>query len=348
MASTRFMRRRTPRAYGLALALIALLGCDSDDTSDDAPPNQQQEDEEDGSKLPEAPAPRMHIAANDDRVRAPMDATPSPDAARVYYTALSVEGGEDQPGVFTTDAAGGSDIATLAVGGELSAPVGITVSLDGETLYVADTAAGEASSGKTGALVRLSTTDGTMALVPGTEGYEPRGNVIADIRGREQLYFTGKDPATGQGGVFRIAPEGGAVESLAPEVAMGDPGGVAVADNGDVYVVDVLSGEGDATLIRVRDGEATVVLRGIGVGFPAGTAINREGSTLLVSGRDPRTRRDVVYVLDTASGDVSVVSEPLAEFSEPAGLHRAHGSNTFAWADSEANDTGTVYVLDLD
>ncbi len=331
-----------PASCALALASFALLACDSDDKNGEPP--DQQTDGEPG--LPEATAPRMRIAANNERVRAPMDATPSPDAARVYYTALSLEDGEDRPGVFTTDAAGSNEIATLAVGGELSAPVGITVSLDGQTLYVADTAAGE-SSGETGALVRLSAEDGTMSILPGTEGYEPRGNVIADIRGREQLYFTGKDPATGQGGVFRIAPDGGAVESLAPDVAMGDPGGVAVADNGDVYVVDVLSGDGDATLIRVRDGEATVVLRGIGVGFPAGTAITRDGGTLLVSGLDPRTRRDVVYVLDTASGDVSVVSEPLADFSEPAGLHRAHGSNTFAWADSEANDTGTVYVLEL-
>jgi sugar lactone lactonase YvrE len=345
MAISRFMRRRMPLGCGLALALTALAGCDSDDTSDGV--TEQPQEDGDGTRLPEAEAPRMRIAANNDRVRAPMDATPSPDAARVYYTALSVEDGTDEPGVFTTDAAGSNEIATLAVGGELSAPVGITVSLDGETLYVADTAAGEAASGKTGALIRVSADDGTMSLVPGTEGYEPRGNVIADIRGQEQLYFTGKDPATGQSGVFRIPPGGGDVESLAPDVAMGDPGGVAVADNGDVYVVDVLSGEGDATLVRVRDGEATVVLRGIGVGFPAGTAITREGTTLLVSGLDPRTRRDVVYVLDTASGDVSVVSEPLKDFSEPAGLHRAHGSNTFAWADSEANDTGTVYVLDL-
>ena len=132
MAISRFMRRRRPLGCGLALALVALIGCDSDDTK--GVTEQPQEEEQDGTRLPEADAPRMRIAANDDRVRAPMDATPSPDAARVYYTALSVDDGTDQPGVFTTDAAGGNAIATLAVGGELSAPVGITVSLDGEQL----------------------------------------------------------------------------------------------------------------------------------------------------------------------------------------------------------------------
>src|ERR1700741_5177732 len=98
MAISRFMRRRMPLGCALALASIALLGCD--DSS--AGITEQPQEEKDGTKLPEASAPRMHIAANDDRVRAPMDATPSPDAARVYYTALSREDGEDQPGVVTT------------------------------------------------------------------------------------------------------------------------------------------------------------------------------------------------------------------------------------------------------
>jgi hypothetical protein len=84
------------------------------------------------------------------------------------------------------------------------------------------------------------------------------------------------------------------------------------------------------------------------VGFPAGVAITREGGTVLISGLDPRTRTDVVYLLDTASGGLAMVSEPISGFTESAGLHRAHESNVFAWADSEANDSGTVYTLELD
>lgn len=337
----------------LALTLIALCACDSDDS----PAPDSHDEMEDGGpasadsgvkgELPEAKAPPLRIAANSPDVRAPMDATPSPDAARVYYTALSRRDGEDTPGVFSVAGDGSNDVATLAVGDELSAPVGITVSLDGEQLYVADTAAGESDTGKVGALLAVSPQDGTMSILEGTEGYAPKGLVIAAIKNQEQLFFTGTDPDSGQGGVFRMAPGGGAVERIAPDVAINDPGGVAVAENGDIYVVDVLGDDGSATLIRFRDGEATAVVRGIGVGFPAGVAITREGATVLISGIDPRTRTDVVYLLDTASGGLSMVSEPISGFTESAGLHRAHESNVFAWADGEANESGTVYVLEL-
>jgi len=45
------------------------------------------------------------------------------------------------------------------------------------------------------------------------------------------------------------------------------------------------------------------------------------------------------------SGDVAVMTEPVGAFSESAGLHRAHDADVFAWADSKANGSGTVYVL---
>jgi DNA-binding beta-propeller fold protein YncE len=354
MASSRSWQHDMRSGCTLALALCALWGCDSNDSpktvgTDDAVDAGPEggKPREMGGALPEANAPPLHIAANNAEVRAPMDATPSPDAAKVYYTALSREDGTDTPGVFSVAADGSNDVAKLAVGDELTAPVGITVSLDGEALYVADTAAGEAEGGATGALISVSPQDGTLSILKGTEGYAPKGLVIAAIKGKEQLVFSGTDPKTGQGGVFRIAPAGGSPTPIAPDVAIGDPGGVAVAPNGDVYVVDALSSEGGASLLRLRDGEPEVVARGLGVGFPAGTAITQDGGTVLVSGLDPVTHHDVVYLLDTESLDLSMVSKPLAGFTEPAGLHRAHDSNVFAWADSEANDSGTVYVLEL-
>jgi hypothetical protein len=66
-----------------------------------------------------------------------------------------------------------------------------------------------------------------------------------------------------------------------------------------------------------------------------------------VSGLDPKSRTDRVFLVDAKSGEHSVITKPFSKFSAPAGLHRAHDKNTFAWADSEANGAGTVYVLDL-
>jgi hypothetical protein len=40
------------------------------------------------------------------------------------------------------------------------------------------------------------------------------------------------------------------------------------------------------------------------------------------------------------------MTDPIGAFHESAGLHRAHDVDVFAWADSRANDTGTVYVLE--
>jgi DNA-binding beta-propeller fold protein YncE len=343
---------RAVRAYGLVVTLLALgygLGCGSDSANtQDRQSEDRDRSKEEAKGAKEIAAPLMNIAANDTRVRAPMDATPSPDGARVFYTALRRDEteGDDVPGVFAVDADGG-DIATLATGGPLAAPVGIGVSLDGDRLFVADAAATMDDDASVGAIVSLASGGGEPSIVGGTAGYAPRGLAIARVQDSEQLYFTGRDPETGRAGVFRVAPAGGKVEAIGPEVELEDPAGIAVAETGDVYVLDALASQGLASVVRIRDGEGEAILERIGAGFPAGIALTTDAKTVLVSALDAQTRRDRVYVVDTESLELAYISEPFAEFSEPAGLHRAHEKNIFAWADSEANESGTVYVLAL-
>lgn len=340
---------RAARACGL-LAILLALGCGSDAANDSAP--RRDDDDSEAPAEPRGPseidAPPMNVAANDATVRAPMDATPSPDGARVYYTALARDAaGDDVPGVFAVDAEGG-EIATLAQGGVLAAPVGIGVSLDGARLFVADAAASmDDDSAGVGAIVSLASDGGEPAIVDGTAGYAPRGLAIARVQRSEQLYFTGRDPETGRAGVFRVTPAGGGVEAIGSDVELADPAGIAVAENGDVYVIDALASHGLANVVRIRDGEGSVILERIGAGFPAGIALTTDASAVLVSALDAQTRRDRVYVINTESLALNYISEPFAAFAEPAGLHRAHDKNVFAWADSEANDSGTVYVLAL-
>jgi len=346
---TLHLQRTRWRKRGFLVVLLVLLGCESSGMDRrDEPPNEPDPSPKihESTGLPEADAPPMRIAANDERVRAPMDATPSPGAERVYYTALLRDENEDAPGVFTVDGAGGGEVETLATGGVLAAPVGISVSLDGEMLFIADTGTSDAEQ-RVGAIVALAAAGGTPVALAGTEGYAPRGVVVSGAQGGEQVYFSGNDPESGQGGVFRIAPQGGAPERLAADAGLIDPAGVAVSDNGDIYVVDTLGSSGLASVVRIREGEATTIASDLGVGFPAGIAVTTDGGTVLVSGLDPRTRRDLVYIVNSESLEVAVVAKPIAGFSEPAGLHRAHESNTFAWADAEANDWGTVYMLEL-
>lgn len=345
MKVTSSRRARAVRMRHLSLLFVALAACGSNRDAADRM-RSRPSPAQDARDASEIEAPPMHAAANDARVRAPMDATPSPDGERVFYTALLRNSDvEDAPGVFQVPADGG-DIQELAVGGLLTAPVGISIGLDGRRLYVADAAVPASPTGP-GAILTLSSEGGAPAVVAGTAGFEPRGVAIARVDAREWLYFTGRDPESGRAGVFRVAPEGGHAEAVARDVELVDPAGLAVAGNGDVYAVDALASQGLAGVVRIREGRGEAILDGIGVGFPAGIALSRDGATVLVSGLDALTRRDRVYVIDAESLALAFISEPFETFSEPAGLHRAHDTDVFAWADSEANDSGTVYVLTL-
>ncbi len=354
--------RATRASCGLLAAWLALSGCGEDSARTGEPTTEPDEPdmgegtgegpsdgESDGPKVVEAPP--MHVAANDMRSRAPMDATPSADGERIYYTALGTgDDGVSAPGVFAIDASGDGVIATLALGAPLTAPVGVSISPDGERLFVADSAWSVDDGAGVGAIVSLPSGGGAPEALPATLGYVPRGLVVAEVSDETWLYFTGIDPSTGAAGAFRSSLDGAAVDELASGEPFVDPAGIAVTSDGVVYVVDGLAstdGSGQAGVVRISKGEAERMVEGLGVGFPAGIAVTTDASTVLVSGLDPATRRDRVYVIDAKTAELSIITKPFSSFGQPAGLHRAHDHDTFAWADAEANGAGTVYVLAL-
>jgi DNA-binding beta-propeller fold protein YncE len=317
-----------PREARLAaiIGCLGLAGCGSEQSAGQAPQK-------------EKPSIAINAAANDSAVKSPFDATPSPDGKTVYYTALRDESDERVPGIFKVAASGG-DISELASGDPLAAPLGIAVSLDGATLFVADPGAPNG-----GAVLTLSASGGAVSALSGTEGYRPGGLVVAKRDEQPAIWFTGVDPSTGDRGVFSTALGGGGVTAVATGAPFAEPGGVAVSKGGRLFVADALASDGLAALIVVNGGEATRFVDGIGVGFPAGVTLTHDESTIVVSGLDPATRSDVVYMVNAATGELSRFTDTVSAFHDPAGLHRAHDANVFAWADSRANDTGTVYVL---
>lgn len=334
------VRRRWRGRLGLWFGLCGCAqACSGPPGPADVPGKQGKQAEE----LPAGPAPMLAVAANDATTLGPVDAAPSPDGKRIYYLAVSNDG-SDQPnaGVFAVDAdaEGSGEIEELASGQPLLTPLGIDSSLDGSALFIADTTAG---AGATGALFRLAAAGGMPSTVPGTEGYRPAGLVVSERRGEEVLYFTGHDPETGEGAVFRISTGGGEAHRIASFGADSEPGGVAVAENGELYVADH-AGAG-ARVLRVRDEEVREYVKEIGLGFPAGIALTSDSRTLLISGLDPETKHDVVYSVNLASREIGRVTQGISAFRESAGLHRAHDTNVFAWADSQANDSGTVYTV---
>jgi sugar lactone lactonase YvrE len=286
-----------------------------------------------GGELAAKAGPTLTVAANDSSTLAPVDAAPSPDGSRIYYLAVSNDG-SDHPsaGVYAVDtnAEGQGQTEELTLGAPLLTPLGIESSLDGKSLFIADTTAGDNASG-------------ALAVIPGTEGYRPAGVVAGKQKGEEVLYFTGRDPENGIGAVYSIASAGGEVRRLAMFDADSEPGGVALANNGDVFVAD--NAGGSARVLRIRDQKVSVFVSEIGLGFPAGVALTSDDQTLLVSGLDPQTKHDVVYAVNLASRKVGQVKQGISGFSESAGLHRAHDVNVFAWADGQANRWGTVYSV---
>jgi DNA-binding beta-propeller fold protein YncE len=310
---------------GLALGLLlsAANACSS------SPQNQP-----DSGVLGNGQVGTLTKAANGGDVSSPFDATPSPDGTSVYFTAISLSQG---PGVFFAATAGATPSIVFA-GDPFVSPFGIAITEDGKSLYVADTGAeGTTDSGR---IWVVSTSGGSPTALAGADGYKAKSLDIA----YGQLYFTGTDP-NGNVGAFSIPLAGGSPTALATGLPLVDPSGITADKNGVAYVVDAIGDNNNAQVVSISKGVATVILPGIGCGYPAGIALAQDESAILVSGLAPATGTDIVYRLDLGSKDVATVSQGIDTFTESAGLHRAHGQDVYAWADSRANGGGTVFLL---
>jgi len=304
---------------------------------------------------PAEPELKLAVAANSPSTLQPLDATPSPDGDSIYFIAFAeVDEGYDQrakvPGVYRVAASNeGEDAPSEVSSGSFVAPIGISISVDGKTLFVADLAV-ETAPEALGAVMMVSAGGGESSPIESTAGYMPQGVTVANVDDKEFVYFTGRDPETGQSGAFRVSGSGGSVEIVASGSPFVDPSGIAVSPDGIVYVTDsAASGAlGDlGALISIKDNEASIFVSDLALGMPAGVATTLDGSTIAVSALDATTRRDRVFFISAGSAEITVFDEPFDSFQESAGLHRAHNSNFFAWADSLANSSGTVYTVEL-
>jgi DNA-binding beta-propeller fold protein YncE len=308
----------------VASALMALPGC-SKSTSQD----------EDGIGLKNI-NPATPAASGD--FRSPFDATPDPSGENVYFTALTADG---TPGIFKVSAKGGP-VTVLHQGAPLAAPFGIAISEDGQTLFVADGSA-ELGDGEDvpedGAIFTLSVAGGSPKALGGTEHTSPRG---VEVHG-DAVFFTGKKD--GQAGVFKTGLGGGAGETLVAGEPLREPSGIAVTKSGEVYIVDAFANDTvRAGVFKITPGKAELFKDGFDVGHPAGLAVI-DDKALLVSGLDASKGTDVVYRVELADKSQKTFTDVIGEFTESAGLHKAKNADVYAWADSRANQSGTVYVL---
>jgi hypothetical protein len=310
----------------LALALTAAACSNSSTTGNPTPP---------GSKTGGASIGTLSPAAHGAGIKSPFDATPDPSGKNVYFTAIGAHGA----GVFKVAASGGP-VTEVYAGSPFVSPFTIAISTDGSRLFVADIGA---SSAKTdgGAIFSLPVGGGTPDELGDTDGMLPHGLEVSG----DTLYFTGV--SKGVPGVFKMGLGGGAVSTIASGAPFKQPSGVAIASSGDVYVVDAVSTNalGGRIFKVTPSGSSSVYLDNIAVGYPAGIVFNQAETELLVSARDTAKGTDAVLVVDVASRAVSEFTTGIDSFVDPAGLHRAHSADIFAWADSTASKAGTVYVI---
>ena len=274
----------------------------------------------------------VHAISTTADVSSPYDAAPSADGQTIYFTASGAQGAA----VYKAAASGGQ-ASVLFAGSPLVFPSALAVSEDGKTLFVSDPAA-EQDSGVLGGIYTIALPGGTPTLMAGSAGFIAAGLAVSGAK----VYVAGMSPG-GVAGLYAADAAGGALTAVATGASFADPSGIAVRSPDEIYVAD--GGNGSARIVRIAGASTTVVLSGLAVGYPAGVALSPDQSSLYVSALDPAAGGDAVLRVDLASGHVDSTNAGISQFVDAAGLHRAASAPVYAWADTTANNTGTVLVF---
>jgi hypothetical protein len=296
-----------------------------------------------------SPFKSLDAAANaPETFTAPRAGVPLANEAVAFIATQLAPGSEEEegaarPAVFLQ--VPGAAPRVLYAGELLVSPLDIETSADGETLFVADYAGGSDGSG---AILSLPAAGGEASAL--AQGYSPRSVTLGP---NDLLYFSGVDPESGEPGVFQLGA--GAVTPVFRGAPLVDPSGIAPLADGSLLVADtrLLDGDvdpsaraGEAGIVRIAAGQASVFSTGFATGFPAGIALTVDERTLIISGQGP-DRSDTVYLVDVSQPELAPT--PItAAFSihqdSSAGLKRAHRENTFIWASLSAGG-GTVFKI---
>lgn len=324
-------RRLGPVGWLLLGTTLVAWGCGSGDK-----PSSTEEPDP-----PEGPFKSLEVAANaPDTFSNPRAGAPLPDG-RVTFLATDTASGA--MGLFMQSSGGTS---LLYKGAALVAAHDLDTTLYYDAILVADPGVvtkDDNGNDVVGAISRFSLSGGEpeqLAL-----GYAP----VAVTVGAGGVYFSGRDPQTGEKGVFRLSGRTASpVHTGAPFV---DPSGIAVLSDGGVLVADTSLHEstpiiGEAGVVLLKDGAATVFATGFTSGYPAGIAVTLDEKSLIVSG-ESMDRSDTVYIFDVAKPTAAptvVTAEFSGQQDSSAGLHRLREDNTYVWASGSFNG-GTVYRI---
>jgi DNA-binding beta-propeller fold protein YncE len=303
-------------AKRLWVALIstpaALIGCHS--SSDDG--------------LPSDP-PTSVTKVSSTGFQSPTDAVASPDGRTFYFAAW-----DDQltPTLFQVSSEPGSTATAIAAGDPIEAPLGLVMSCDGATLYVAD------MGGETGAILQASTAGGAATPLGATGLTRPGG--LAMGPDCKSLFASGRLD-DGTPALFQVPIGGGAARVVYQGAPLVSPTGLHVDSMGVAWVMDHhaqgANGEGVLFAIPSDGSKASEVASNLRMGTPGGVSLTAGGGTAVMPTRDADGNAQLTSV-DIATGEMSNLATP--DMKDPAGLRSARKAGVFAVVDSEA---GTIY-----
>jgi DNA-binding beta-propeller fold protein YncE len=273
--------------------------------------------------LPTAP-PKTITMVTSGGFTSPSDAVASPEGDAFYFAAYDAM---RAPALFKTASTPGSTAQELASGDPLGAPIGLVLSCDGKTLYVADL------GGDAGAVLGADTASGMLSDLGATAIVRPGG--LAMGPDCKTLYVTGH-AADGTAALWRLPIGGGAAQVVWMGAPLSSPTGLHVDDEGVAWVMDhrAAGKSGDGVLFAIpSDGSAAnEVISGLAMGTPGGVSLTAGGGTAVMPTRDREGHAQLTTV-DIASGQTDQVPAP--DMIDPAGLRTARGAGVFAVVDSE-------------
>jgi sugar lactone lactonase YvrE len=290
-------------------APLALAGCSSDD-------------------LPSDPPKKVERVASEG-FTSPTDAVASLDGSEFYFAAYDLE---KQPAVFRTQSNAGATAEKLAAGDPLESPLGLVLSCDGKTVYIADI------GGEAGMVLSIGTSGGTPTDLAVTGIVRPGG--LAMGPDCKTLFATGRTE-DGMPALFKISIMGGAASPVWMGEPLMAPTGLHVDTDGVAWVMDHraagTNGEGVLFAIPQDGSAANEIASDLRMGTFGGVSLTAGGGVAVMPTIDAEGRGQLTSV-EIASGMMQQLATP--DLIDPAGLRTARKAGVFAVVDSEG---GAIY-----
>jgi hypothetical protein len=281
----------------------------------------------------------------------PLDSIPDTMGRNIYFTAYNAM---REPGVFRAAVpAMGMPMAAptqVVAGMGLSFPVGITLSNDDSTIYVADQTADRGSGDMVqegvGAIFAIPAAGGApMQVNVGTELVTPAAiTITAD--GMDLLITGQRRTDMGfQRALFRVSRMGGTATVVTTNLV--DPSGVSQSPMGGIICHDTRrGGENSATAVSVTGMAAMEVAGSLEAGYPAGLSYGLDSASILLSGADPSNGGGLLTFVSSSGRPMAPMALSTGMVS-PLGLHRARSLNAWAVADEGAGNNGQIFMVSM-